>query len=140
MVRIGNKTHCVFLADDSEDDLLVMREAIDQEPLIEILAVARDGEEAWTYLKRLANSGDMPRPDIIILDINMPKMNGLEVLEAIRNDSCLSHLPVVILTTSEREEDIVQSYKKGASSFITKPVDSYRHAPGAFLSPAPRVG
>jgi CheY-like chemotaxis protein len=85
--------------------------------------VVRDGEEAMAYLQRQGEYHDAKIPGLILLDINMPKKNGFEVLKEIKADAHLRHIPVVMLTTSESEHDIVKSYAKGACSFITKPMD-----------------
>jgi two-component system, response regulator len=85
--------------------------------------VVRDGEEAMAYLRRQGKYQNAQMPGLILLDINMPKKNGFEVLNEIKKDPALMHMPVVILTTSDSESDIVKSYAKGACSFITKPMD-----------------
>jgi len=112
----------ILLVEDSEDDIVMIQEAMQNGNLLNILQVVRDGEEAIAYLRREGKYGNAAMPGLILLDINMPKKNGFEVLEEIKSDPNLKQIPVVMLTTSDREADIVKSYATGASSFITKPV------------------
>ena len=115
----------ILMADDDLDDCLLAREALVESRLANQLCCVHDGEELMEYLHRQGNYTDpnhSPRPGLILLDLNMPKKNGLEVLEELKNDSSLRKIPVVILTTSGAEEDIYKSYSLGANSFITKPV------------------
>ena len=107
----------VLMVDDNEDDVVLIREALETQD-IRVVAVARDGEEALRYLRR---SSRVQRPEIMLLDINMPVKDGFEVLGELKADPALAPLPVVILTTSQREEDVTRSYAAGASSFVTKP-------------------
>lgn len=91
-----------------------------------VLYIVSDGEEAMDFLQhrgRYTNAEAAPRPDLILLDLNLPKLDGRQVLRKIRQDADLRNLPVVVLTTSEQEEDVVRSYDSGCNSFITKPVD-----------------
>ena len=87
------------------------------------LSHARDGEEAMAFLRRQGVFGSAPTPDLVLLDLNLPRRDGREVLEDIKNDAALKHIPVVILTSSQAEEDIMRSYRLHANCFITKPVD-----------------
>lgn len=112
----------ILLVDDSEDDILMIEEAFENANLLNILQVVKDGEEAMAYLRQEGKYADAEMPGLILLDINMPKKNGFEVLEEIKADPNLKQTPVVMLTTSDRETDIVKSYSAGASSYITKPV------------------
>ena len=112
----------ILLAEDSDDDVLIIQSAFTKERLLNIIKVVGDGEEAMNYLRKQGKYQDVRQPGLVLLDINMPKKNGLEVLKEIKQDSVLQHIPVVILTTSSREEDIVKSYSSGACSYITKPV------------------
>ena len=112
----------ILLVDDNDDDVLIIQEASTQEKLVNVLQVVPDGEEAMAYLRQQGKYKDAPQPGLVLLDINMPKKNGLEVLKEIKGDSTLRHIPVVMLTTSSREEDVVRSYTGGACSYITKPV------------------
>jgi two-component system, response regulator len=113
----------ILLVEDNEDDILLEQEALADAKLVNIMYVVRDGEEALAYLRRQGRYHDAKMPGLILLDINMPKKNGFEVLNEIKADVELRHIPVVMLTTSDRENDIVKSYAKGACSFITKPMD-----------------
>ncbi len=113
----------ILLVEDNEDDILLEQEALADAKLINLLYVVRDGEEAIAYLRRQGKYKNAPMPGLILLDINMPKKNGFEVLNEIKADPSLMHIPVIMLTTSDSEADIVKSYAKGACSFITKPMD-----------------
>lgn len=113
----------ILLVEDNEDDIVLEQEALSEAKLVNIMSVVRDGEEALAYLKRQGRYHDAKVPGLILLDINMPKKNGFEVLDEIKADPDLRHIPVVMLTTSESERDIVRSYATGACSFITKPMD-----------------
>jgi len=112
----------ILLVEDNEDDILLTEEAFSEGKLVNIVHAVRDGEEALQYLRRQDRYADVSLPGLVLLDINMPKMNGLEVLEEIKKDPDIRHLPVVMLTTSEQENDIVTSYEFGACSYISKPV------------------
>jgi CheY-like chemotaxis protein len=113
----------ILLVEDNEDDIVLEQEALAEAKLVNIMYVVRDGEEAIAYLKRQGQYRDAKVPGLILLDINMPKKNGFEVLQEIKADASIRHIPVVMLTTSDSERDIVQAYAKGACSFITKPMD-----------------
>lgn len=113
----------ILLVEDNEDDILLEQEAIVEAKLINLMYVVRDGEEAMAYLRREGKYQNAQLPGLILLDINMPKKNGFEVLNEIKTDPALMHIPIVMLTTSDSESDIVKSYAKGACSFITKPMD-----------------
>ena len=113
----------ILLVEDNEDDILLEQEAIAEANLVNLMYVVRDGEEAMAYLRREGKYQNAQLPGLILLDINMPKKNGFEVLNEIKADPALMHIPIVMLTTSDSESDIVKSYAKGACSFITKPMD-----------------
>lgn len=113
----------ILLVEDNEDDILLEQEAIAEAKLVNLMYVVRDGEEAMAYLRREGKYQNAQLPGLILLDINMPKKNGFEVLNEIKADPALMHIPIVMLTTSDSESDIVKSYAKGACSFITKPMD-----------------
>jgi len=113
----------VLLVEDNEDDLVIIQEVFADMKLGSIVNTVRDGEEALAYLQRKGKYKVARMPDIVLLDINMPKKNGFEVLEEMKKDPRLLSLPVIMLTTSHREEDIVRSYSKGACSYIHKLVD-----------------
>ena len=125
----------ILLAEDSEDDVLLLREAFAEARLANVLHVVRDGQQALAWLRREGEYRDAPRPGLVILDINMPKRDGFEVLREVKSDPRLAHLPILILTTSQREEDVVRSYALGACSFLSKPVEFGRlHAMAAALA------
>jgi CheY-like chemotaxis protein len=115
----------ILLADDDEDDRLMTRDALRDARLHNDLKMVIDGVELLAYLRRqgvFADPDSSPRPGLILLDLNMPRMDGREALAAIKNDPGLRSIPVVVLTTSKAEEDVLRSYDLGVNSFITKPV------------------
>jgi len=114
----------VLLVEDNPDDVTIVKRAMRKSDLKCDLYVASDGEEALDMLARKDEFEDTPRPDLILLDINLPKINGLEVLAKIKQDDQLKRIPVIVLTISEREEDMARAYDSGAASYMTKPVDS----------------
>jgi CheY-like chemotaxis protein len=116
----------ILLVEDNEDDIILVEEAFAGARMMNVINNVRDGEAALAYLRQEGPYKNAVRPGLILLDINMPKKNGFEVLEAIKATPQLQPLPVVILTTSEREEDVVRSYVYGACSYIRKPVSLER--------------
>lgn len=113
----------ILLVEDDPGDELMTREAFEDNKIGNTLHVAHDGQEALDFLYRAEPYTDAPRPDLILLDLNLPKYDGRQVLEKIKADPDLSHIPVVVLTTSAAEEDILRSYKLHANAYVTKPVD-----------------
>ncbi|MFI6350359.1 response regulator [Streptomyces sp. NPDC050560] len=113
----------VLLVEDDPGDELMTREAFEDNKIRNSLHVARDGQEALDFLYRREPFTDAPTPDLILLDLNLPKYDGRQVLERIKSDPDLSHIPVVVLTTSSAEEDILRSYRLHANAYVTKPVD-----------------
>jgi two-component system, chemotaxis family, response regulator Rcp1 len=113
----------ILVVDDSEDDIILLREAFADNPLVRFVDAVESGEDALNYLRRSTPYGDARRPGLVLIDINMPKKNGFDVLAEIRNDSQLSKVPVVMLTTSQQESDILKAYSDGACSFISKPIN-----------------
>ncbi|WP_327151717.1 response regulator [Nocardia sp. NBC_01329] len=113
----------ILLVEDDPGDELMTREAFEDNKIGNTLHVAHDGQEALDFLYRTGPYTDAPRPDLILLDLNLPKYDGRQVLEKIKADPDLSHIPVVVLTTSAAEEDILRSYKLHANAYVTKPVD-----------------
>ncbi len=113
----------VLLVEDDSGDELMTREAFEDNKIANRLHVARDGEEALDFLYRRGAHADAPRVDLVLLDLNLPKYDGTQVLRQIRSDPDLTHMPVVILTTSSAEEDVLRSYKLHANAFVTKPVN-----------------
>ena len=113
----------ILLVEDNPGDVRLTQEAFKDSKMRNNLYVVEDGVEALQFLNQEASYVNAPRPDIILLDLNLPRMSGREVLEAIKNDDTLKLIPVVILTTSDDERDIVASYALHANCYITKPVD-----------------
>ena len=113
----------ILLVEDDPGDELITREAFEHNKLKNNLHVAHDGEEGLNFLCRRGPFEDAPRPDLILLDLNLPKYDGRQLLEKIKSDPDLSRIPVVVLTTSSAEEDIVRSYELHANAYVTKPVD-----------------
>ncbi|MEU1346824.1 response regulator [Streptomyces sp. NPDC005775] len=113
----------VLLVEDDPGDELMTREAFEDNKIRNTLHVVRDGQEALDFLYRRGGHAGAPRPDLILLDLNLPKYDGRQVLEQIKQDPELSLIPVVVLTTSSAEEDILRSYKLHANAYVTKPVD-----------------
>ncbi|KNE80091.1 MULTISPECIES: response regulator [Streptomyces] len=112
----------VLLVEDDPGDVLMTREAF-EDKIGNTLHVVQDGEEALDFLYQRGAHAGAPRPDLILLDLNLPKYDGRQVLEQVKSDSELSTIPVVVLTTSAAEEDILRSYKLHANAYVTKPVD-----------------
>jgi CheY-like chemotaxis protein len=113
----------ILLVEDDAGDELITREAFEHNKIKNNLYVAHDGEEGLDFLYRRGIFADAPTPDLILLDLNLPKYDGRQVLEQIKSDPGLRHIPVVVLTTSAAEEDILRSYKLHANAYVTKPVD-----------------
>jgi CheY-like chemotaxis protein len=116
----------VLLVEDDAGDELMTREAFEENRIGNRLHVARDGEEALDFLYQRGDHTEAPKVDLVLLDLNLPKYDGRQVLEQIRSDPELTHMPVVVLTTSSSEEDILRSYKLHANAYVTKPVDVYQ--------------
>lgn len=113
----------ILLVEDSPADVRLTREALKEEKLHNNLSVVNDGVEAMAFLRREGKYAKAMRPDLILLDLNLPKKDGQEVLREIKNDEDLKVIPVVILTVSKAEEDMLKSYKLHANCYITKPID-----------------
>jgi two-component system response regulator len=113
----------VLLVEDSPTDVLLTREALDRAEVSSILHVVDNGVEAMEFLRHQGRYAAVPRPDIILLDLNMPRMNGQEVLVAIKGNQHLKSIPVVILTTSKSPADISRAYAQHANCYVTKPVE-----------------
>lgn len=113
----------IVLADDDPDDRTLVSEALEEAGLTADLRCVGDGLELLCYLRREGQyaAGDAPAPDLVLLDLNMPRMSGHEALEEIRRDERLRAIPVVVLSTSNRDDDIIRTYALGGNSFITKP-------------------
>jgi len=113
----------VLLVEDDAGDELITREAFEQYNIANTLHVARDGEEGLDFVYRRGIHEGAPRPGLILLDLNLPKYDGRQVLEQIKSDPELCDIPVVVLTTSSADEDILRSYKLHANAYVTKPVE-----------------
>lgn len=118
----------VLLVEDDPADELLTREALERDHVGNVLHVVRDGMEAIAFLRQEGAYAHAPRPGLILLDLNMPRMDGLEVLSVIKADEALRPIPVVVLTTSEAEADVLRSYQLHANAYVTKPVDLNRFA------------
>jgi CheY-like chemotaxis protein len=116
----------VLLVEDDEGDVLMTREAFEHHKLRNQLHVVPDGVEAIAFLRQEGQHADAPRPGLILLDLNLPRKDGREVLEEIKSDETLRSIPVVVLTTSQAEEDILRSYNLHANAYVAKPVDFER--------------
>jgi two-component system, chemotaxis family, response regulator Rcp1 len=113
----------ILLVEDNPGDVRLTQEALKEDKILNNLHIAKDGIEAISFLRREGIYADAVRPDLILLDLNLPKKDGREVLMDIKNDEELRRIPVVVLTTSRTEEDIVRTYDCHANCYITKPVD-----------------
>jgi len=113
----------VLLIDDSPDDERILRRAMRGTTFLENLQVVDDGDQAMAFIRREGEYARAPRPDLILLDLNLPRRDGWEVLEEIKADQALRSIPVVVLTTADSQEDVRRAYQLQASSFITKPAD-----------------
>ena len=113
----------ILLVEDNPGDERLTREALKEGKVYSNLHWVKDGVEAIEFLRRGGKYRDMPRPDIILLDLNLPKKDGREVLQDIKNDPELKRIPVVVLTTSKAEEDVLRTYNLHANCYVTKPVD-----------------
>lgn len=112
----------ILLVEDNPDHIKITKRALTESHVNSELYVVRDGEEALDFLYQRGDFADSPRPDLVFLDLGLPKVNGHEVLQEIKNDESLRRIPVIVLTVSESERDKVKAYNSGASSYITKPV------------------
>jgi len=122
-----DKAHCrpieILLVEDNPGDVRLTREALKEGKVRNNMYVATDGEEALAFLRRQGRHAEAARPDLILLDLNLPKKGGREVLEEIKDDPDLKRIPVVVLTISKAEQDVLKSYNLHANCYITKPVD-----------------
>lgn len=113
----------ILLAEDNPGDVKLTRKALDQGDLLNNLHVVNDGIEAMKFLRKEGEYADTPMPDLLLLDLNMPKKDGRQVMQDMDADPQLRRIPVVVLTSSEAEEDVVRSYELSANAYLTKPVD-----------------
>jgi CheY-like chemotaxis protein len=113
----------ILLVEDNEGDILLTREALEDAGIVVKLSVVKDGKEAIDFTSKKGLYTDVDLPDLVVLDVNLPKKNGHEVLKYIKGSASLRHIPVIMLTTSSSERDINQSYANYANCYITKPVE-----------------
>ena len=113
----------ILLIEDNEGDILLTKEAFEDAKILNQLSIARDGQQAIQFLEKREPFTDVETPDLILLDVNLPKKNGHEVLQHIKGSNSLKHIPVIMLTTSVSEKDIAKSYENHANCYITKPVE-----------------
>jgi CheY-like chemotaxis protein len=114
----------ILLVEDNEGDILLTQEALEESRISNVLNVAKDGSEAIDYLEKKGAFSNELMPDLILLDVNLPKKNGHEVLQFVKSNKEFKHIPVIMLTTSSSEKDITLSYSNHANCYITKPVDA----------------
>lgn len=117
------KTIEILLVEDNPGDVDLTLEALDEAKIRNEVHVAEDGVEAMAFLRREGSYADAPRPDLVLLDLNMPRMDGRQVLEEVKKDADLRRIPIVVLTTSEDEQDVLDAYEHSANAYIVKPVD-----------------
>jgi chemotaxis family two-component system response regulator Rcp1 len=113
----------ILLVEDSPGDVRLTREALRDGKVRNHLHVVPDGVQAMAFLRREGPYAEAPRPDLVLLDLNLPRKTGREVLQEVKSDPALAQIPVVVLTTSKADEDVVRAYESHANCFITKPVD-----------------
>jgi CheY-like chemotaxis protein len=113
----------VLLVEDDPGDVLLIREAFEDNKVANRLHVVADGVEALDFMRRQGEHAEAPRPDLVLLDLNLPRKDGREVLAEVKGDDELRTIPVVVLTTSQAEEDVLRSYDLHANAYVTKPVD-----------------
>ncbi|HEY4094319.1 MAG TPA: response regulator [Baekduia sp.] len=113
----------VLLVEDDPGDVLLIQEAFEFNKVHNNLNIVRDGEQALAYLRREGEYAGAARPDLVLLDLNLPRKDGREVLQEVKSDEVLRTIPIVVLTTSEAEEDVLRSYQLHANAYVTKPVD-----------------
>ena len=123
MAQVSRAPIEILLVEDNPGDVRLTQEAIREAKIRNRLNVVRDGEEAVAYVRRQGNFADQPRPDLILLDLNLPKKDGREVLQDLKSDPDLHRIPVVVLTSSAAEQDILSTYDLYANAYVTKPVD-----------------
>lgn len=126
MRQLALKPATVLLVEDNQDDIELTLEALADSKVRMAIDTVSDGMSAMAYLRREGKFAEKPRPDLVLLDLNLPLMDGREVLKEIREDQQLTDIPVVVLTTSDDEGDILKAYKLHANCYITKPVDFVR--------------
>ena len=123
MTDIQNKTVNILLVEDNEGDIFLTRKAFEKAKFSHEIHIAKDGEEALDFVFQRGSFAVKPRPDIIFLDMNMPKKDGKEVLREIKGDEKLRRIPVIVLTSSKAEQDVLKAYDLHANSYMVKPLD-----------------
>jgi CheY-like chemotaxis protein len=113
----------ILLVEDSPSDAMMTREALETSKVLNHLHIVDDGVEALAFLRREGKYADVPRPGLVLLDLNLPRKSGLEVLQEVKNDPDLRLIPIVVLTTSKAESDVAKSYGSHANCYVTKPVE-----------------
>ncbi|GBE05850.1 MAG TPA: response regulator [Nitrospirae bacterium] len=113
----------ILLVEDNAGDIRLVKEGLKEGKLYHNLHVVEDGEKAMEFLRQEAEFSGAPRPDIVLLDLNLPRKDGREVLAEIKNDMKLKNIPIIVLTTSDAEQDITKTYEHHANCYVTKPVD-----------------
>ena len=124
-MKLQNRKLHILLVEDSVSDIMLIRRSFDQSKLDHTLYCVEDGETAIAFLKRVGEYSRVERPDLIILDLNLPRLDGREVLAQIKQDPDLKRIPVIVLTTSSAEQDVIRSYDLHANCYIVKPFDVY---------------
>lgn len=122
-IEITTELAQILLVEDNPADVVLTRAALEEAKFANDLHVVGDGEEAMRFLRREGEHANATRPDLVLLDLNLPRMDGREVLAAVKSDPDLKRIPVVVLTTSSHDEDILRAYDTHANAYITKPVD-----------------
>jgi CheY-like chemotaxis protein len=123
MSALAGRVARVLLVEDNEADVRLTREALRESGDLIRLSTVSDGEQALAYLRREDGFAEAPRPDLVLLDLNLPRKNGLEVLRELRADPATACVPVIMLTTSSARSDVVEAYSAGANCFVTKPLE-----------------
>ena len=113
----------ILLVEDDPGDIRLIKEMLREAPMRTNVSVAKGGMQALAWLKRMGSFAHAPRPDLVLLDLNLPKLNGQDVLEEMKHDAELSQIPVVVLTTSSREQDVATTLSGGAATYLMKPLD-----------------
>ncbi|MFI6131296.1 response regulator [Micromonospora sp. NPDC051141] len=113
----------ILVVDDDPGDVLMIEEALEESDVEKVIDVVADGEEAMEFLRREGRHTEAQRPDVILLDLNMPRMDGRQVLGEVKRDENLRSIPIVVLTTSNADTDVVSSYTLQANAYVTKPID-----------------
>ncbi len=121
--EVSTEEVTILLVEDNPGDVLLTKKALERNELSNELHVVEDGEQALAFLRREGRYADAPRPDLVLLDLNLPRKDGREVLEEVKSDEDLQQIPVVVMTSSDDEQDVLQAYHNHANGYVTKPVD-----------------